>query len=65
MAGGSRGGRGRRLAVVAGWPAEGEVAQERRRPGGAEHLVGGGRRRGRGESGSSGAVDGRRAGELG
>ena len=44
---GTRGGGG--PAVEPGWPAKGEAAWERRRPGGAGHPVGGGRRRGRGE----------------
>ena len=34
------------LAVEVGWSAEGEAALPRRRPAGAGHPVGGGRRRG-------------------
>ena len=47
--------------MVAGWPAEGEAARERRRPGRAGHPVGGGRRRGRGEGGDDGRAARRRA----
>ena len=51
------------LAVVAGWPAEGEAARERRRPGGAGSPVGGAG--GGGEKKDGAAAAERRGGVLG